>query len=309
VIENQNGLFEGALFSFRTTGVSTVVPVSVNTNTATDVVKKQTVPKSEPKPTAVSAPKEQKTVEVSVVPDGDSTAPGERIKETIQFENTTGTVMKEVVVHVVVPCDMAYVANGSDTFLQTGTMLTRKVGDVKPKETVKLVLWLETPADAADKTSMETITVVNWEDKTNPNYTQSVGRAAVIVDKDKAGKENTAAAGAAKSAFSFFPTSLKDWGAVIGVLFVLFAVYMIFLVMHRKDTLDEDESEEGFSDTGNKTEPHPALYATNFPQKNTESDPFITDKRVHTNEGMVIPIVPMKKNITEKGAPPDNLPI
>lgn len=310
VIENQNGLFEGALFSFRTTGVSPVVPAPVSTNTGTSVVKKTTVPKSEPNPTAVSAPKEQKTIEVSVVSDGDTAAPGGRIKETIQFENTTGATMKEVVVHAVIPCGAAYVANGSDTFLQTGTMLTRKVGDVKPKETVKLILWLETPDNAADKTSLETIAVVNWEDKTNPNYTQSVGRVAVVVDKDKAVKENAAAAGVTKSVFSFFPTNLKDWGAVIGVLFILFAMYVIFLVTRRKGDIFENEKVlEVVPAVGNTQYIIPGLHPTGVPHRRYSSnDPFVTDTNIQKNK-TILPVVPVKKTFTEKGAPPDNLPV
>jgi hypothetical protein len=310
VAENQDGRFEGVLFSFRTTGTAPAIsPVvsSVSNQTASAI--KPTLPKTVSKPAVITTIKEQKIIEVVVTPNTDTVTPKDRVKETIQFENTTGATLKEVVVRAVIPCDAEYVPSGGDVknsdWLQTGKMLTHRVGDVKPKEKVNLLLSMDIVADVADKTPIETIAVVNWEDKTSSSYTQSVGRSVILVDKNKTTKES-AVAGAAKNTFSIFPASLKDWGVAIGFLFLLFAVYMVFLVMHR-DKFPDDGGEESADAFQAVPAVHPALGQSISPAEHS-NDPFITDKSTQRNT-IITPVVPIKKTITEKGAPPENLPI
>jgi hypothetical protein len=312
VAENQNGRFEGVLFSFHTTGTASNPPsVSFVSNQTASAVQ-PVLAKNESKPKVVDLIKDKKTtketINVEVIPSTNVAAPKDRVSETIQFENTTSATLKEAVVRVILPCDAEYVSAGGDTknggWLKTGKMLTYKIGDIKPKEKVKFSFWTEIGAEASDKTKMETIAVVNWEDKTSSGYTQVVGQSVVVVDKNKPAKENTDVLGVATTPqqgySSFFPTNLKDWGAVIGLLFVFFAGYMIFLITHRKN---EEEDEEEVSQIGSFNEPQLNQVLTE-----NNNDPFITNKNT-SNSAATIPLVSVKKNATEKGAPPENLPI
>lgn len=309
VIENQNGTSEGALFSFHTTGAAPAIARVVlnSSNITTSVIKQPAQDKIGHQMAAVVAPSDKKEIKVEVIPSTDTVAPKERISETIQFENTTGVTMKNVTVRAVIPCDAVYVPTGGDEFVQNGTMLTHKVGDVKPKEKVSLLLWLEGGTSVADKTAVETIAVVDWDDKVHSNNTESVGRATVAVDKNKIAKESVAAVGSVKSTDSIFPKNLKDWGTIIGFMFLLFAAYIVFLITREK------KEEEVFAETEPLEEVvsapiRPSLNKVGVPQRNYIKDPFVSDNNIQKRK-TIAPIVPVKKSITEKGAPPENLPI
>jgi hypothetical protein len=306
VIENQNGRVEGTLFSFHTTGMTPVITsVSNTSNTPTVSVGKKPIPSRPTSQMAAAATLEpQNTLQIEVIPNTDTANIKERVGETIKFENTTGATLKNLTVRVIVPCSMVYVPTGGDDFTQNGTMLTHKIGDVKPKEKISLLLWMEVGTDVADKTPIETIAVVDWEDKTHPNKTESVGRATVTVDKNKIPKTSAAAAGADKNIDSVFPKNLKDWGGIIGFLFLLFAAYMVFLIARGKkeeEVLAETISFEEIS-------ARPVLHRVGVPQRNYIKDPFVSDGNIQKSK-TIIPIVPVKKAINEKGAPPENLPI
>lgn len=316
VIQNENSTFEGALFSFHTTGMTpATTPVSGVQNSASAInsiavtTKKPAPAKTEPKPAIVSVSGEQ-AVKAEVIPSVDTAAPKERVSETIHVENTTNTTLKEVAVRVVLPCSAVYVpTTGGDAFVQTGTMLTHKVGNLKPKEKISLLLWVDVGAGVADKTPIETIAVVDWVDTTHPSGAEVVGRATVTVDKNKITEGNVAAAGAAKGSNSIFPKSLRDWGSVIGIMFLLFAAYMVFLVMRRKEPSPDEGVLEATPALGGTQYTVPGLHAVGVPHRQyISSDPFVTDtnrEKVKT----ITPVVPMKKPVTEKGAPPENLPI
>lgn len=312
IIENQNGRAEGTLFSFHTTGMTPVITsVSNTSNTSTVSVGKkpaQSMPASQMAAAVMIEPKNP--LQVEVIPNTDTANTKERISETVKFENTTGATLKNLTVRVIVPCGMGYVPTGGDDFTQNGTMLTHKVGDIKPKEKVNLLLWVEVGTDIADKTPLETIAVVDWEDKTHPNKTESVGRATVTVDKNKIPKASAAAVGADKNIDSIFPKNLRDWGAIIGFLFMLFAAYMVFLVMRRKDSDQDGEVLDAVPVVGAPKYTIPGLHPVGVPHRQyTGNDPFVTDTNREKATRVITPIVPMKKPVTEKGAPPENLPI
>lgn len=319
VIENQNGVSEGVLFSFHTSGVASLAPTTPVVSNTSNISNQSAsalqpvLKKTTPKPTTASVSTDKKTagtIGVEVVPSTDTAALEERVSETVQFENTTGATLKNVAVRVVLPCDVVYVPTGGDSFLKTGQMLTHEIGAVKPNQKISLLLWMYVGENTPNKTPIETIAVVNWQDATPSSYTQSVGRSVVTVDTSRvAAKENVAAAESAKSAYSIFPASLKDWGVVIGFLFLLFAAYMVFLVMRRDDSIENEEVAETVPTAVENQNGIPGLHAVGVPhRKYTNNDPFVTDTNREKTK-TVIPVVPLKKVATEKGAPPENLPI
>jgi hypothetical protein len=324
VIENQNGRTEGVLFSFRTTGTAPFVPTPVpstsnQTAGAIQAVKNTAPVKTAPKSGVATTPPlsvgDKKTIGVEVIPSSETAAPKERINQTIQFENTTGTTLKNVAVRAVLPCNIEYTPSvGGDTFLQTGQMLTHEVGDVKPGQKISLTLGTTVGANVPDKTPIETIAVVNWQSATPASYTQSVGRAVVTVDTNKKiAKESTAVAGvgSVKSAYSIFPASLKDWGSVIGLLFLLFAAYMVFLVKRRNDGLENEEVLETVPVLATAPVTHRNLTAVGVPErKYSTKDPFVTEEnRQKKTLSSAMPVGSVRKLATEKAAPPDNLPV
>jgi hypothetical protein len=307
IIENQNRTAEGTTFSFHTTGMTPIgTSVSGTPNTASAATSILPTTKKITKPAVVAVPDPGKAIKVEVIPTGDTAAAKERIRETVQLENMTNSTLKEVVVRLVLSCNVNYIPTGGDEFVQNGTMLTHKIGDMKPKEKISLILWVETLPGLADKTPIETIAVVDWKDKTSPNGAESVGRATITIDKNKTAKESVAAAGAVKDANSLFPKNLKDWGAIIGFMFLLFAAYMVFLLMREKK--EEESFAEAVSFENTETPVHPTLTRADTPYRNYIKDPFISDNNLQKNT-IIAPNTPIKNPITEKGSPPENLPI
>ncbi len=304
VMESTQGRVEGALLSFRTTGTSPfpalVTPPSTNYPSGT-----KPTPTASYKPGAVAVSKEKRALTVEIVPGMDTVAKGERFHEVIEVENTTNTAMAGVIVRVILPNEATYISAGSDGFSENGKTLMYEIGELKPKGKAHLIFWLEVGAEVADKTPIETIVVVTWGDNLHLNDTQSVGRVTVTVDANKTvsggGSALTAAAvqGIERDdtpASSGFFSSLKDWGIIIGAVFMLFAAYLLFVALRRKDG-DENEKE------------------TDMFQEEYSDDPFVSGKRSaeNTTATAVIPVVPVKKVTTaqwaSRGAPPENLPV
>lgn len=302
IIENQNGTSDGTLFSFHTTGTRPVA-VTPNSGTSNAASAITSIRKKEVK-LPVASEDDKKTLKVEVIPNNDVAAPNERIHETIQIENTTDTTITSVTVRVILPCELEYIATGGDDFTKNGQMLTHKVGKMKPKQKVSLLLWAKVGADVSDKTPVETIAVVGWADMNHTNDGESVGRATITVDKNKTAKENIAAADSAKSADSVFPHNLKSWGFVVGFLFLLVLAYTVFVIVREKK--DEETLAEAVS--LEEAPVRPNVSPAGVPPRSYIKDPFVSDNTIQKSK--TIPrVVPMKKAITEKGVPPENLPI
>ena len=134
-----------------------------------------------------------------------------------------------------------------------------------------------TGASPAVISSIVSPIVASGNVKTRASSAVAVSPGAKVLKKEvvpgndtAATKENLAAASAAKITSSFFPLTLKSWGVIIGFLFLLFAAYLVFFITRRK------KSDEEIDETTDET---------------------------------ILPIIPVKKAVTEKGMPPENLPV
>lgn len=305
VIESTQGRFEGALFSFRTTGTSPfpVFISTVNPQTQTGTVYTPQKPAvtsawSKNGSTAIVST-EKSRITVEVTPSTNIVAQKERFYEMIAIENTSNVKIEDMAVRVILPNEAAYIKTGGSDFVENGKTLLYKIAEVKPKEKINLLFWLEAGPDIPDKTPIETIAVATWGSNIHMDDTQSVGRVVVVVDANRtAPPANSLVAAAVQGvtgntppSSGFFSEGLGTWCVIIGIVLLLFALYFLFAIMRRKDP-DEDDKE---------------------PDMNQEDvkDPFMTDKKVvKTMEiSPTIPIVPVKQFTTAKWAPPENLPV
>ncbi len=305
VIENQNGLAKGVIFSFRTTGTPPILPATTPTDSATNKITTKTPPITQKTETIQASTTQSKAIRIDITSSTDTAAPKEHFNETIRLENTTDVVQKDVVVRVLLSCDTEYIPTENNKFSQIGQMLVYRVGNIGPKEKKNLLFWAGINSGVADKRPIEIIAVVNWEDKTHTNDAQNIAHAVVTVDKNKA-KSNGADTANKQRSRAILPNTIKDWGAVIGILFLAISVYMVFLAIRRRNSSD-DTNKQSETDTsaGHR---HQMGNPSDVLPHDSEKDPFLTrkNKEEHVSNPHTPPI---KKQITEKGFPPENLPI
>jgi len=325
IVDDQVNSSEGPVFLFTTTSntiaqnpVSNLVDYDIpnasyyTTPTNRNVAKTSTNPVIS-KNNANTSEKTQagivgKTIVITNETNIDAVAPGDTVKKTFTFTNSTGEKLTNVVVKAVLPDGETFVSKNSDNFTADGQLITYRIGDMAPGQKISLSYFVNISKDAKDGTTLNTMTIATAKNASGTQINTIID-STLLVDKNIAQQKNIAAAVFANNnSFSIFPKTLTDWFTIIILLFVFTFSYFIWkFYVIRKERMEDDEIPDILGVDPRDVPKKPIL-----PVRKFVKDPFYGNNKkeslmesVQEEEQKVVEMVAN----TVKSAPPDNLPI
>jgi len=307
IIDNQLGTAEGAIFHFttagnsRSSGSSSWVPDSGSVAyysspvSSGSAVKKTTDTTNTTNNQVATTQGTERSIEITDTSDITAVSPDSLMKRTFSFENVSGITFTDVEVKIILPDNETFVSENSDPFTQKGHLLSIFVADLPPGQKISLTYWTKVSPDAKDHSSLDTITIATAGSESGEKIKNFL-ETSVLVDASLAQTKNTAAAAFSNNSYSIFPKTLKDWFAIISLLFFFVLAYFSwkFYSQRRGDYNDGEIPVILTADIADI--PKKPI----FPPRTFRKDPF------YSNKNEVVGELVMN---TTKSAPPDNLPI